>query len=54
MGIHIAGVKDGNEEYNIARYVNIGLIVRLEIWREKCNGDKFTVIDYETNTKIEL
>ena len=33
VGVHKAGAKERNELYNLGRYVNIDMILRMEIWR---------------------
>lgn len=51
IGVHKGNIKD---DYKVARFINLGMIVRLEIWREACKGDPFKVVDLKTNKPINL
>lgn len=52
VGVHKAGVKD--KPFNIARRLTFEMVVMLETWREEMGGDKFNVVDLETNRPIDL
>jgi hypothetical protein len=54
IGLHKGGRKEEFNEYNIGRYVNINLILRMEVWREDCKGEKFKVLDCKTYEELDL